>query len=307
MKHSVLLAASYDLKIHAFDLCQGSQLSELEVTNSQANRLIQYNDSKFFACGYGYILIYDYFSRSKKPVHSIAAHEGNVTDLKLVQQTIFTCGDDKKIKVWDKRSLKSELTIDAGSILNSIDVINSGMVCYICSEAGFIASYDIRNSQCLQKVSIGIKPVRCVSLSPDNSSLVAVSMDGNIVGFSLEDVLIEKYKQHSENHSDVLLRCAVSPDSKTFATAASANTVRIWDLSTGHLLQTFTPPPSNTASVHFKNREWIWDLKYTPDSSKLCTGSSDGICRVWNLETNTLQLQMPQLDKCISAICLIDI
>ena len=299
MKPTVLLAASYDLKIHAFDLANGTALSEFEIGNSQANRIVPSGDHHFFVAAYSHIFLFDYFFRNKRPIHSFNAHKGNVTDLTFVPSafSFFTCGDDQNIKVWDRRTFTPQIVIKAGGALNSLAILPTGFHVITCSESGFIAVFDARNSNCLQKLNLATKPVRSISISPDNSSLVAAVQDGKTICYSLDnETLKEKYTIHTTN--DLQIRCTVSPDSSVFATTAADNTSKIWDLKTGELKHSL---------IGGEKREWVWDASFTDDSSKLCTGSSDGFCKVWDVNEGNMIILTPKIEICVSAIGLIDV
>lgn len=299
MKPTVLLAASYDLKIHAFDLANGSALSEFEIGNSQANRIVSSDNHHFFVAAYSHILLFDYFNRNKRPIHTFSAHKGNVTDLTFAKLafSFFTCGDDQKIKIWDRRTFTPQIEIKVGAALNSLALLPTGFHIITCSETGFVAVFDARSSSCLQKINISTKPIRSIAISPDNSTLIAAVQDGKAICYLINnEVLEEKYSIHTTN--DLQIRCVVSPDSSIFATTAADNTSKIWDLKTGELKHTL---------VGGEKREWVWDAKFTTDSTKLCTGCSDGFCKIWDASTGKMMIQTPQIEKCVSAIGLIDV
>ncbi|OHS98737.1 hypothetical protein TRFO_08749 [Tritrichomonas foetus] len=298
MTYSVLLAASYDLKIHAFDLSQGTSLSEFEIANSQANRIYPYMGHKFYVATYNYVFQYDYYSRTKKPNISIVAHDGNVTDLKFNQTCLITCGNDKKIMIWD-RSCQLQSKIEVGTTMNSLELLPSGSHCIVACENGTIQTFDIRKTEngCIQKLSISSKPVRSIALSSDSLTLVAATHDGKAISYSVaNETLAENYRISTTK--EVQTKCSISPDSHFFVTGAADNTAKIWDLKTGEL---------KNSCFGGGNQEWVWDLKFTADSQKLVTGSSDGTCRIWDVASGNLLMEMPRLEKCISALTLIDV
>jgi WD40 repeat protein len=63
---------------------------------------------------------------------------------------------------------------------------------------------------------------------------------------------------------------AFSPDSKTFATASSDGTARLWDGTTAKPLGPPLPHPSAVRAVAF-----------SPDGRTVLTGSVDGRARLW--------------------------
>jgi WD40 repeat protein len=73
---------------------------------------------------------------------------------------------------------------------------------------------------------------------------------------------------------DLLPVWAVSPDGKTLASLNGTDTVQLWDAVTGHKLNVYQSP-GNSVKV----------MAWSPDSSTLATGSTDGIVRVWKGDT----------------------
>ena len=295
----VLLAASYELRICAFNVATGDLVQEFEIQNSQANRIVTApNEQKFYIGAYSYILGYD-FTHSRKHTQAFAGHEGNVTDLVVNSSTILSCGEDKKVNIWDRRATqKPQSTITTTSSLNSIILMPTEQSCVVCDENGVISSWDLRaTSTFLQKTPPTKIPVRSLAIAPDGSQFVAAAQDGKTVCFKIDgNSFSENYNIQAHNETQV--RCAISPNSKLFATAAADNSSRIWDLNSGDMKQTLL--------CSGEVQEWIWDVAFTHDSKFLCTGGSDCICRVWDVENGRMALQMPALERCISAIAIID-
>ena len=73
---------------------------------------------------------------------------------------------------------------------------------------------------------------------------------------------------------DLLPVWAVSPDGKRLASLSGTDTVQLWDAVTGHKLNVYQSP-GNSVKV----------MAWSPDSSTLTTGSTDGIVRVWKGDT----------------------
>ncbi|MES1920469.1 hypothetical protein MHBO_002134 [Bonamia ostreae] len=72
-------------------------------------------------------------------------------------------------------------------------------------------------------------------------------------------------------HENSILVVRFSPDSKSLATGAGDNTVRLWDL--------------NTEMPRFKleaHGGWVQALAWSPDSSLLSSGCYSGILCLWN-------------------------
>jgi WD40 repeat protein len=119
-------------------------------------------------------------------------------------------------------------------------------------------------------------------------------------------------------HTDVINSAAFSPDGKLIVTASMDNTARIWDASSGKLLQTltghtrgvesatFSPDGKRIVSVSADNTARIWDassgqLLYTlthnsgvnsatfsPDGKTIVTASNDSAALIWDASSGEL-------------------
>jgi len=273
-----LFAASYDLSIHRFDLSTGQEGVALEGYNSQTNRIVILPaERRLWAATYTHILMYD-FDHKHKYSQSIPAHENNVTDLCVTQETVVSCGEDKLIKLWDRRTLDAVVSIAAGDCLNTMALLPSGHEVLVGGESGQIGVWDTSSSKNVFKVSAAESPVRSVALGPDGHTAIVAFMSGLTASFRVDgDGITENYRIQA--HNDTQLKCAVAPSGRVFATSAADNKVKLWNLETGALLREMTPSDE---------REWIFDIVFTADSAHLCAGGSDGVCRLWDVENGRI-------------------
>jgi len=75
-------------------------------------------------------------------------------------------------------------------------------------------------------------------------------------------------------HEDYLLKCVISPDSRSIATTSADKTIKLWDTSDFSLESTLN-----------KHQRWVWDCVYSADSLYLLTASSDQSAKLWDLRT----------------------
>ena len=79
---------------------------------------------------------------------------------------------------------------------------------------------------------------------------------------------------HFLGHTDCVTSVAWSPDGKTLASGAEDNTIRYWDVHTGHLLQTLKG-----------HSDWVWSVAWSQDGKMLASGGSDRTIRLWEVQT----------------------
>ena len=295
MNQDTIFAASYTLIITGFNLESGVPTKEVEMQNSQANRLIAIpSEHKLLAAGYSYVFVFDTKIKSKKPVATFLAHEGNVADIALGQTLIVTCGDDKTIKVWERRTFQNVHTITTKSANNTVCLVSNGAQCVSGNEDGFVELHDMRNATTVAEVRVSNRPVRSVAATPDGTVVIVAAQDGRVVAFDVEDgKLVERYRINA--HNDVTLRVAVAPAGDFFATTAANNTARIWSVSEGAMKQSL---------VASDERVWIWDVAFTQDGKKVITGGSDGSVRMFNCDDGRMEMTYPQAEKAVSCIAI---
>ena len=69
-----------------------------------------------------------------------------------------------------------------------------------------------------------------------------------------------------------LLCTALSPDGTKFLTGSGDDNVRLWDVSTAQVIQTFSG-----------HRTVVYAVAFSPDCSKILTGSWDGTALLWDV------------------------
>lgn len=73
-----------------------------------------------------------------------------------------------------------------------------------------------------------------------------------------------------DGHSEAVLICSFSPDSRVLATGGGDKEIRIWDVH--------TLTPSAELQAH---HSWVQSLSWSPDSQYLVSGSKDGMIAIW--------------------------
>ncbi|WP_414590263.1 WD40 repeat domain-containing protein, partial [Scytonema sp. PCC 10023] len=67
---------------------------------------------------------------------------------------------------------------------------------------------------------------------------------------------------------------AFSPDGKTVASASEDKTIKLWNISTGQQISTFTGHTDKVFSVAF-----------SPDGKTVASASEDNTIKLWNIST----------------------
>jgi WD40 repeat protein len=77
-------------------------------------------------------------------------------------------------------------------------------------------------------------------------------------------------------HTNRVRACAVTPDGRRVVSASADETLKVWDLETGHLLATLEG-----------HAYGVWACAVTPDGGRVVSASADHTLKVWDLKTYT--------------------
>ena len=79
-----------------------------------------------------------------------------------------------------------------------------------------------------------------------------------------------------------MFRVAFSPNGHILASGSADNTVKLWDISTGKVLRTFTG-----------HTDWVWSVAFSPDSHSIASASQDETIKLWEAKTGDCLKTLP--------------
>ncbi|MBD2091188.1 hypothetical protein H6F67_15140 [Microcoleus sp. FACHB-1515] len=106
-------------------------------------------------------------------------------------------------------------------------------------------------------------------------------------------------RQVFSGHSGDVTALAVSPDGYFFASGSRDRSIKLWDIASGKLVQTFAGRSLWSASGH---RGRINALTFSPEGNLLISGSDDGTIKLWNLASRKLTRTIEAHDWGVDAI-----
>lgn len=101
-------------------------------------------------------------------------------------------------------------------------------------------------------------------------------------------ILADRLRAVLVGHIETITSGAFSPDGTRFVTASEDGTARVWDVQTGSELSIFQGHRSDALSQPYRFldlRRKITSVSFSPDGTRVATGSWDQTVRVWDAQT----------------------
>ncbi|MFN8371697.1 MAG: LpqB family beta-propeller domain-containing protein [Anaerolineae bacterium] len=91
-------------------------------------------------------------------------------------------------------------------------------------------------------------------------------------------------------HDSRVTSVQYSPDGTRAISGSRGNTLILWNVASGQIIREFPQDDPNTAAVE-GHRDWVWDVAFSPDGTRVLSASADGTLILWNVETGEIVQQ----------------
>ena len=222
----------------------------------------------------------------KSPAHGVAFSPDST---KLVSV------DERAVKLWDV-STRTNIATFGGHRhqLRSIAFSPDGTKLASGSADGSIKLWDIATEKNIATLTGHTDTVWSLAFSPDGTKLASGSFDGTV---KLWNVATGKIITIFIEHLSEVRSVAFSPDGTKLASGAVDTTVKLWDVATGKNIATLGRADSETTTGrifrHIARRvskptghtSWVASVAFSPDGTKLASGSFDETIKLWDVAT----------------------
>jgi uncharacterized protein with WD repeat len=244
-----LATSSYDQIVRLFRVADGVLIREFKGHTNTPWSVCFSPDGKTLASSGEDASIKMWEVSSGKPIRTINGHARTVWDVKFSPdgKTLVSGSFDTKVKIWNVADGKLIKTLDGHTqAVAAIAFNKQGDLLATASDDKTIKLWDYKNGNLIRVLNV-----------PEHAQGLAFSLDGTRLATSGRDkIMIGEFLQNFFGDSH-------------FNKGVS---VRLWDVSTGKLLQTFSEQSND-----------VNDVDFSDDGKYLSGASSDGTVCLWKM------------------------
>ena len=218
----------------------------------------------------------------------VKPHDGRVLALAISPdgKRMVTSGLDKKVIVWDAQTVKQITSFATEFYVNDIafspDGIQfvtgggaiKGLIDRVsCSE---LRTWDTESGQLLKEFVGNSNRIKSVAYSPDGRKIVSGDVEKEVklwdveTGEELLSISLPDRPDGFRNDDGCYDHVTISPDGKTIISVDDCE-IRSWDSENGR-----------EQIVLAGHRDKVRCVAYSPDSSRVVSGSKEGAVKIWN-------------------------
>ena len=226
---------------------------------------------------------------------------------------------DNTLQIWDVKTGTQIQTITGhnNGTIRSIMYSSDGKTVASFTHRGIMQVWDAKTYSLISTTKVDFQSFRCVDYSPDNMTFAFGYNNGKIE--ITDRTSGEKTHTIKHAHTRIVTSVAFSDNASILASGGYDKMVRLWDVSTGKLIDTlaghqyavlkveFSPSGDILVSGGSNGNIYYWDLKtgnpirtiavhtdrienisFSKTGDKLVSSDADDIIRLWDVSTGSL-------------------
>jgi WD40 repeat protein len=157
---------------------------------------------------------------------------------------------------------------------------------FVGSEDLGISRLDFKNNEIMSMIGPHDSWVRAIGTTPDGQITLSGGYDGRLIWWPTDADKPEPIRV-VEAHQGWIRELAVSPDGQQVATCGNDLAVKLWDVQSGELIQTYD------------GHQWhVYNVVFTPSGEWLMSCDLRGFLKVWSIDGKTnLSRDLPQIES----------
>jgi WD40 repeat protein len=216
--------------------------------------------------------------------------------------TYFSASADKTVKAWRFASHAPVRSLAGhGNYVDGVAFSPDGQQIASCGHDGTVRIWTTATGAAVRTVNAftqpAVSPVYCVAWSPNGQQLVAGSnskslklinaADGNV----LREFKAFHEKDFPKGHKDGVYTAEFTKDGQFVVSGSSDGQIKVWNMADGQVVRQFVDPnlaASPGQAQERAHRDWINQLRFSPDGTRVASVGSAGELRVWNFADGKL-------------------
>jgi WD40 repeat protein len=259
--------------LRGYDLTTGTPVQTFLAREPHGIRWVAYDPSgKLVATAEydGMVRIRD--AATGKVQSALSAHTGGVQCLKFTRESrsLVTCGKDKKAIVWDLATskVKTTMVVDTDYVY-SLDVSPDEQTLLTGANEPKATLWDMATGERKRNVPGNKHAIEAVRFSPDGKLYATAGWDGIV---NVRDAATGAHRNALGGPSGWgILSLAFTPDSKYLLAGTQIGALRLWDVTSGNVLDTMEAHAGNIRAITF-----------SPDGKMMATASHDATVKLWD-------------------------
>lgn len=213
---------------------------------------------------------------TEKQKSTLNGHTDRIASLEFTTDANFitSYSYDNTLQIWDVKTGTRIRTITGhnNGIIQSVMYSSDGKTVASFTHRGIIQVWDAKTYNLISNTQVEFQSFSCADYSPDNMTFAFGHNNGKI---EITNRASREKKHIIKNaHTRRVTSVAFSENAEILASGSYDKMIRLWDVSTGKLIDTLAGHEYPIQAVEF-----------SPAGNLLVSGSSDGIIFYWDVKT----------------------
>jgi WD40 repeat protein len=285
-----IVSGSYDKTVRVWNCTTGAEVLSVSRDHEEVIAVAFSPDGKSIASGSRNATVQILDAITGAEVSVLRGHEEAIYSLAFSPngRTLVSGSRDKTIRVWDV--ITSSIVSEMRGHHSAIEAVNfspdGGRIVSGSWDESIRVWNAITGTEIHPAMQGHVDGVQSVAFSPDGNKIVSGSLDATI---RIWDVATGVEIRSLQGHNHYVCSVNFSPDGTKIVSGSWDDTIRVWDATVG----AEAPPISRMLDDHMHSTlhellHDVYSIAFSPDGTKIVSGSNDPIIRLWDSTTGAI-------------------